>query len=79
VPDRPVVASSGLAEVTMHDFARDIRQGVRLLRGSPGFTLVVLGTLGVTIAACVTAFSITDAWLFRPLRFPCRIGPICRR
>jgi predicted permease len=52
------------------DFRRDVRQGARLLRRSPGVTTVVLCTLAVAIGAAVTAFSITDAWLFRPLRFP---------
>lgn len=52
------------------DFRRDVRQGVRLLRRSPGVTTVVLCTLAIAIGAAVTAFSITDAWLFRPLRFP---------
>jgi putative ABC transport system permease protein len=52
------------------DFRRDVRQGVRLLRRAPGFTAVVLCTLGVAIGGTVTAFSISDAWLFRPLDFP---------
>ena len=31
---------------------------------------MVLATLAVAIGAAVAAFSVTDAWLFRPLRFP---------
>ena len=53
-----------------NDFSRDVQQGVRLLRRTPGVTAVVLCTLAIAIGAAVTAFSITDAWLFRPLRFP---------
>ena len=52
------------------DFRRDVRQGVRLLRRSPASTFVVICTLAVAIGAAVIAFSVTDAWLFRPLRFP---------
>jgi predicted permease len=52
------------------DFRQDLHQGVRLLRRTPAVTTVVLCTLAVAIGAAVTAFSITDAWLFRPLRFP---------
>jgi predicted permease len=52
------------------DLRRDIRQGARLLKRSPTSTCVVICTLSVAIGAAVTAFSITDAWLFRPLRFP---------
>ncbi|HVQ12526.1 MAG TPA: ABC transporter permease, partial [Vicinamibacterales bacterium] len=52
------------------DFRRDLSQGLRLLRRAPAVTAVVLCTLGIAIGSTVTAFSITDAWLFRPLRFP---------
>jgi predicted permease len=52
------------------DFARDLKHGARLLRRNPGFTAVVLGTLAIAIGATVTVFSIVDAWLFTPLRFP---------
>jgi predicted permease len=52
------------------DLRRDLRHGIRLLRRNPAFASVVIGTLAVAIGAAVTAFSITDAWLFRPLPFP---------
>jgi predicted permease len=52
------------------DFARDLKHGVRLLRRNPGFSAVVLATLAIAIGAAVTVFSIVDAWLFTPLRFP---------
>jgi predicted permease len=54
----------------VNDFCRDVVQGVRLLRRAPGFAAIVLCTLGIAIGGTVTAFSLTDAWLFRPLRFP---------
>ena len=52
------------------DFRRDIQQGIRLLRRTPGVAAVVLCTLAIAIGGTVAAFSIADAWLFRPLRFP---------
>lgn len=52
------------------DVRRDVRQGLRLLRRAPGFTAVVLCTLGMAIGGTVTAFSIADAWMFRSLQFP---------
>src|SRR6185436_8776078 len=52
------------------EFRADLRQGLRLLRRAPAVTAVVLLTLGVAIGGTVTTFSITDAWLFRPLHFP---------
>jgi len=52
------------------DFRADLRQGLRLLGRAPAVTGVVLCTLGIAIGGTVTAFSITDAWLFRPLHFP---------
>ena len=54
----------------LDEFRRDVGYGVRLLRRSPVFTIVMLGTLAVAIGTVATAFSITDAWLFRPLAFP---------
>ncbi len=54
----------------MDDFSRDVRQGARLLWRNPVSTSVVLCTLAVAIGAAVTAFSVADAWLFRPLGFP---------
>jgi predicted permease len=52
------------------DFRREMRQGLRLWRRSPAIAAVVLATLGIAIGGTVAAFSVTDAWLFRPLRFP---------
>jgi predicted permease len=52
------------------DFQVDLRHGLRMLRRTPAVTAVVLCTLGLAIGGTLTAFSITDAWLFRPLHFP---------
>jgi hypothetical protein len=58
------------AMTLLHDVIRDLQHGMRLLRRRPGFTAVVLTILSVAIGASVTVFSIVDAWLLRPLRFP---------
>jgi predicted permease len=52
------------------DVARDLTHGARLLWRNPGFSVVVLTTLAIAIGAAVTVFSIVDAWLLTPLRFP---------
>ena len=51
-------------------FARDLTHGARLLWRNPGFSAAVLATLAIAIGATVTVFSIVDAWLLTPLRFP---------
>ena len=54
----------------LDDVRRDVRHAIRLLRRHPAFASVVVCTLAVAMGAAVTVFSITDAWLFRPLPFP---------
>ena len=52
------------------EIARDTKHAGRFLRRNPGFALVAVATLALSIGATVVVFSIIDAWLFRPLSFP---------
>jgi len=54
----------------METVLKDIRFGVRMLLGSPGFTAVALLAITLGIAANTTTFSAIDATLFHPFAFP---------
>jgi putative ABC transport system permease protein len=48
----------------------DLRYGARLLRRSPGFTAVAVGTIAAGVSVSAVLFSLADAALLRPLPFP---------
>jgi putative ABC transport system permease protein len=49
---------------------RDVRLGVRMLRKNAGVTAAVVMSLALALGACVSAFSLVDALILRPLPVP---------
>ena len=56
--------------ILLDTILQDLRQSGRTLRRSPGFTLIALLTLALSIAATASLFSVIDATLLAPLSTP---------
>ena len=48
----------------------DVRDAVRALTRSPGYSVLVLGTMALGIAATTAVYSVIDGVILRPLPFP---------
>ena len=56
--------------MTLDDVRRDVRVAWRALRRTPGFTLVVIASLGLGLAQTASTMAVVNAYLIRSLPYP---------
>lgn len=61
---------SPFREGSMSTFIADLRHGVRILRFAPGFAVVAIITIALSIGPTTAVFSIVDPLLIQPLPYP---------
>jgi putative ABC transport system permease protein len=54
----------------LEEVARDVRHASRALRRTPAFSVIVILTLAIGIAANITVFSVVNGVLLKPLPYP---------